>query len=151
VKSLLLVSGVVTLRLMRRGFFGLFERFVIALRNIQMIPAWVSYFSGIPDLSFWDALSGPKNVSVLAYLIVKCFLHLWLLADFGAGLSAYRANARSAFVPAREEEVVSDCIVCLDRPVDPVKFSCGHIFCRRCGTKWLLVQPLCLTPAVERQ
>jgi hypothetical protein len=153
-KSLLLLTGLIPFKLMRRGFFALFQRSVIGFRNLATIPSWVAHFSGAADLSFWGAITGPKNASVLAYLIVKCFLHLWLLADFGAALRGYRANARPAFVPVREEEVVSDCIVCLDRPVDPVKFNCGHIFCHRCAAKWLLVQPicpLCLAPAVEKQ
>jgi hypothetical protein len=107
----------VAFRLLRRGIFGLVQRLAGTDGN-------------------------PKNVISFTDLIAEQ-MHLWLLADFGTAFRDYRANAQDVFIHASQAEVAGDCIVCLDWPDDPVRFSCGHIFCRECAWKWLAVQPKC--------
>jgi hypothetical protein len=139
VKAFSLGAGVVVFRLLRREITGLVQRLAIGIRNLAVVPLWTAHFSGDDG--------SPKNVISLAYLIAKLFMHLWPLADFGIAFRDYRANAQDAFVPASQEEVAGDCIVCLDCPGDPVQFDCGHIVwkcaCQRVAVNVKVKCPLC--------
>jgi hypothetical protein len=153
-KAMLLGSRIVSYRLARRGFFGLLERVAVAVRNAAVTAPWVAYFLAESRGSLLGALTGPQNFFSLAYLLVKCFLQLWLLFDFGSAITAYHGNAEPTCVSVPAQEEMPDCIVCLDKPSDPVRFDCGHIFCRECAMEWLAqsrVCPLCRRPVVEAQ
>jgi len=154
VKSFLLGFGIISFKLIRRGFFGVFVRLFIVIRNMVIMPWWVAHLGGIDKPTFMVVISEPGTLFSLAYVTCKCFLQLWLLFDFGSAFADYRANGKSAFQAARPEEVDGDCIVCMDKPVEPVKLQCGHIFCYRCAFKWLSERttcPLCIAPLAEKR
>jgi hypothetical protein len=154
VKAFLLGSGLTSFKLIRRGFFGVFERFFIVVRNLIVLPIWFGYFAGVRGASLVTVVYAPRPIASLFYLLSKCFLQLWLLFDFGSAFTDYRANAKSAFHPVSAEEVEGDCIVCMDKPIEPVRVQCGHVFCYECAFKWLSEKthcPLCRAPLAEKR
>jgi len=154
IKSFLLGLGIVSFKLIRRGFFGVFVRLFIVVRNMLIMPLWVSHLRRINKPTFMLISSEPETLFCLAYVTCKCFLQLWLLFDFGSAFADYRANGKSAFQAARPEEVTEDCIVCMGAPVEPVKLQCGHVFCYQCAFKWLAEKPtcpLCRAPIAEKR
>ncbi|OHT09927.1 hypothetical protein TRFO_21011 [Tritrichomonas foetus] len=151
-KSILIVTGITTFKHTRRGFFGVFQRLFLIIRNLVVTPIWIQYFSSQQDLSLADLFVSVKTPYCVVYIVMKCFVQLWLLWNFSFSLRDYRENAKAAFVSVPPEEVTDDCCVCLDAPTEPVRLACGHIFCYRCVFRWLTFHntcPLCCKGVAE--
>jgi hypothetical protein len=153
-KAFLLGLGLISFKLIRHGFFGVFERFFIVVRNLIVLPIWFGYFAGVCRTTLVTIVYAPRPIASLFYLVSKCFLQLWLLFEFGSAFADYRANAKSAFHSVDPGQIEGDCIVCMDKPVEPVRVQCGHVFCYECAFKWLSEKthcPLCRTPLAEKR
>lgn len=152
IKCLLLSSGLINFKATRRGFFGVFQRIFIIMRNIIVIPVWLGYFCSNQNPEFSDIFSRQKTSWCKVYLVMKSFIQLWLLWDFGSTIKNYGSNRYTAFVSTTQEEATDECIICQDDPYEPVKLPCGHIFCYKCLFRWLEDNntcPICRSNIVE--
>lgn len=161
-KCFLLGTGIIKLKIVRRGFFGIFQRFFIILRNLIVLPIWVDFFcepsvhlikgviNGQNALFFShskktleELIQSKKPFWCLTYIVIKLFLQLWLLGDLGAVIYDYSANKRASYKHVDDSQVSDDCVICQDKPEEPVQLSCGHIFCYRCVYRWLKDHDTC--------
>ena len=136
-KCLLLGTGLVGLRITRRGFFGVFQRVFIIIRNIVLAPLWLGFFCEVPPTNFEAMYNAKKSFWCLSYMVMKCFLQLWLLGDLGAVIRDYSFNRRATYRPVNDTDIEDECIICQDKPEEPVALECGHIFCYKCAYRWL--------------
>ncbi|OHT04953.1 hypothetical protein TRFO_27457 [Tritrichomonas foetus] len=151
-KCILLGTGLFSFKVTRRGFFGVFQRVFIIIRNIVVLPAWLGYFCGISPRSLEDLFNAKKPFWCHTYLVMKCFLQLWLLGDLGSVIRDYTFNRRATYRHVNESEVEDDCIICQDKPEEPVALGCGHIFCYKCAYRWLKDHnscPICRAQILE--
>lgn len=144
-KCLLLASGLINFKLTRRGFFGVFQRLFILVRNFIVIPVWIGYFCSKPNPEFSDIFTLEKTAWCKVYMVIKSFIQLWLLWDLGSTLKNYGANRTTAFTPAPPEDTTEECIICQDEPYEPVILPCGHVFCYKCLVRWIEENNTCPT------
>lgn len=137
IKCMLLGTGTIGYKSTRRGFFGIYQRLFILIRNYFVMPKWIEYFSDqeYPCLSMYFT-SRKKSIYLLCYFVLKCFVQLWLLWDIGYTLKNYSVNAKSAFLPVNELKKEELCVICQDFPNEPIKLACEHIFCYKCIYRW---------------
>lgn len=154
-KCILVGGKIVSFKFIRRGFFGVFQRIFIFARSLVVTVRWICYFcDNWPIPSITVIITQPKTTSCLIYIVMKCVVLLWLLWDIAFTISSYRINSSVALKPAPPELVVKDCVVCMDKPVEPVILVCGHILCYECAFRWLSTNPtcpLCRHPIAERK
>jgi hypothetical protein len=143
VQAVMIALRLVNFHSMRRGFFGLTQRLFIITRNALILPIWLAHFETSNDDRLINVLIHPRTFIGACYVVLKCFLQLWLIWDLGASLRAYTLNPKPICSPATPEEVRDDCTICQDRPRAPVKLPCGHIFCYDCIAKWLSTKGTC--------
>ena len=151
-KSLLIGTGLINFKYIRRGFFGVFQRFFILISNIILSFFWIKYFCNIINISFFQIFQIEKTFSCLIYIVTKCLVLIILLWDFGFSIGDYSANGISSFRSSLPEEVIEECVVCQDKPFEPVTLTCGHVFCYQCAFKWLSENstcPFCRTKITE--
>ena len=170
-KCIVLLSGLISVKMMKRGFFGIMQRLFIIIRAIALIPLWMPYFAMclIPDqpvapinstvnasefsvapmnqtmiFGIHEIMSCQKNFPTLAYLLAKSFLQLWLLFDFAFSIDDYAKNKR-AFLRSitDEKEIAYDCVICTCPPEEPVALKCNHIFCKKCIARWMAENSTC--------
>ncbi|KAK8882157.1 E3 ubiquitin-protein ligase rnf5 [Tritrichomonas musculus] len=152
IKLVSVVTGIVNFKYIRRGFFGIFQRFFLIIRNFSITSLWVAFFSSNENPTFLDIFISHSSPYCMIYVVFKCFIQLWLLWDFGFAIRDYRMNGKAALTSVPPEEVHDDCCICLDHPYEPVKLSCGHIFCYKCAFRWLTFHntcPLCCAQVME--
>lgn len=152
IKTLLLGTGLINFKVTRRGFFGVFQRLFLFLRNIAITPIWIKFFCGVTDvMELWRDF-GNHGLSVIAYLLLKALIQLWLLWDLGFSLSDFMQNRSRMLRQVKSEEVTCDCVICQDKPYEPVAMPCGHTFCYSCAYRWLAANttcPVCRQPVCE--
>jgi hypothetical protein len=143
-KCILVGAKIVSLKFIRRGFFGVFQRIFIILRSLFVTVRWICYFCNkwpIPSIA--TIITQPKTTSCLIYIVMKCVLLLWLLWDIAFTINAYRVNSEVALKPAPPELVIEKCVVCMDIPTEPIILVCDHILCYECAFRWLSTNPTC--------
>lgn len=154
-KCFLIGGKIVSFKYIRRGFFGVFQRFFILLRGIISSYSWFCYFCNIwPVPRIVSFIYSPKTVGFYFYIVMKCVILMYLLWDFAFSIQNYRANSIVAVTPASAEKVLYDCIICLNAPTEPVELSCHHIFCYECAMRWLSLHPtcpMCVQPIAEQK
>ncbi|EAY01192.1 hypothetical protein TVAG_412210 [Trichomonas vaginalis G3] len=154
-KCFLVGTKMVSFKYIRRGFFGVFERFFVLLRGVLCTFRWLCYFSNIwPIPTLMNFIARPKTTSCYIYIVMKCILLLWLLWDLAFSIQKYRVNSIVAVKAADPEKVVNECVICLNMPVEPVQLSCSHIFCYECAIRWLSLHPtcpMCAQPIAEQK
>lgn len=162
IKCLLIGTGIIKLKVVRRGFFGVFQRFFIIIRNLAVLPIWIDFFcepsvqlininSNSQDIVFYshsrrtfqELMESKKPFWCLTYIVIKLFLQLWLLEDLGVVIYDYSSNRHDSYHHADESQVTDDCVICQDYPEEPVQLRCGHIFCYRCIYRWLQDHDTC--------
>ena len=152
IKLISVVTGIVNFKYIRRGFFGVFQRIFLIIRNFAITVMWVAFFSSNDNPTFSDAFSSGKSLYCMIYIVFKCFIQLWLLWDFGFAIRDYGMNGKAALTAVPPNEVKDDCCICLDHPYEPVKLNCGHTFCYKCAFRWLTFHntcPLCCAQVME--
>jgi hypothetical protein len=152
VRAAMIALRLVSFHSMRRGFFGLIQRVFIIARNLFILPVWLAYFGQSNCNSFLDIITQQKTFIGACYVVLKCFVQLWLLWDLGTALRDYTLNPTPICSAVTTEEVNDDCPVCQDRPTNPVQLPCGHIFCYDCIARWLSTKgscPLCRADICE--
>ncbi|OHT15034.1 hypothetical protein TRFO_14541 [Tritrichomonas foetus] len=158
IKCLLLGTGLVGFKVTRRGFFGVFQRIFILIRNLVVMPLWINFFlhqsfEGNSQINHGENStiffsfhlfrnqnqeeSTHINFWCFIYLVMKFWVQGWLLIDLFHVINNYGANKKTAYKPVSPEDVDDDCIICQDSPKEPVMLSCGHIFCYKCVYRWL--------------
>lgn len=142
-RAFLAGTGLVNFRLTRRGFFGVFQRIFILAKNILTITNWLGYFCKTDNPTLGLLIHGNLGWDGLSYIVLKAFVQLWLLWDFGSVLSDYRTNASRLLKSADASTVVDECVVCRMDPYEPVKLPCGHVFCYQCVLRWLAENNTC--------
>lgn len=143
-KCFLIGTKLVNFKYIRRGFFGVFIRVFILLRNVFCSYRWLCYFAGIwPMPRLVTFIGSTKTTACYMFIVMKCVLLLWLLWDFVFSIRKYNVNSTVAFKNASPEQVVDDCVICTETPVEPIILPCGHIFCYECAYRWLMSNPTC--------
>lgn len=143
-KCFLLGIGVIDIKMARKGFLGLFERFFIIIRNIIVAPQWISYFSGgCGSVSYLSYIICTKSLSCFFYILIKWIFFIWLICEFIFTLNDYSANSKASLRNVDPKIVVDECVFCYSTPVEPVALRCGHIFCYECITRWIRDYPTC--------
>lgn len=180
-KCFLLRIGIVNFKMIRRGFFGIIQRFFVICRGIIMIPFWMAYlqnrntnqsseyknistnvYSNATQINsfnlkfafnIYEIFSVKKNLAVLAYLLLKSILNLWLLQDIAFSFGDYKLNKQATLNPVLDiSKCDYKCIICYEEQEDPVALRCGHIFCYKCIKRWISDHstcPLCRTMFVD--
>jgi hypothetical protein len=144
-KCFALGTGLIGIKLTRRGFFAIFQRIFLIFRNFWILPYWIGYLCSVPKPTFSSILFAQHTVLCLGYLVFKAVLQLWLLWEFGAVLLAYQTNSRVLYTPVAADGSDGECVVCMDAMVEPVMLKCGHKFCYRCLFRWLSDHNFCPT------
>lgn len=163
-KCFLLGSGLVKLTSVRRGMFGVFQRIFILARNMIVLPIWADFFSST-EIHFINLSNDSSSQQIfsmtrrtidqvikankpfwcLSYFAMKCFLQLILLGDLGAVIRDYSLHQGIEYQHVDDKEVNDECVICLDTPFEPVKLTCGHIFCYSCIYRWFQNHDTCPT------
>ncbi|EAX93723.1 hypothetical protein TVAG_354620 [Trichomonas vaginalis G3] len=154
IKCFLIGAKIITYRYIRRGFFGVFERFFVLYRSVICTYRWLCFFSNIwPAPTVVAFLSANKTTACYIYIVMKCVLLIWLLWDFVFSIRSYRVNSVNAICPAPADMHCDYCVICQEVPIEPVILPCGHIFCYQCAYRWLLTNsscPMCRKPVKEQ-
>ena len=154
-KCIFLGSKIVTFKYTRRGFFGVFQRIFIFIREILVTFRWICYFSNYwPIPSLVTIITGPKTPLCLFYIVSKAIFLLISLFDLYFSIKNYTINSAVAFKPVRPEDVHEPCVICQGPPDEPIMLSCGHIFCYGCAYRWLSQNstcPLCRAAIAEKK
>jgi hypothetical protein len=144
-KCFALGTGLIGIKLVRRGIFAIFQRIFLLCRNFWILPFWIGYLCSVPKPTFSSIFFAEHTPLCLGYLVFKAGLQLWLLWEFGAVLLAYQANSRVLYAPVAAGGEDGECVVCMDAMVEPVMLKCGHKFCYRCLFRWLSDHNFCPT------
>jgi len=152
-KSILIGTGIITFKHIRRGFFGVFQRFFVFLSNSLMGMRWVLYISHVwPIPSLLYTFKVEKSTFSIIYIVMKCLMLIFLLWDFGFTLRQYSSNSKSTFHPVSQDKCFCECVICQDKCIEPMELSCHHIFCFQCLYQWTQRSPtcpLCRTPLTD--
>jgi hypothetical protein len=146
IRALLIGSRLISILTIRKGILAIAQRFFVLLRNLITVRIWLTYLCQDQSSGLFDLISGPRTIASAGYLLLKCFMQLWLLWDLGSTVRVF--GAKPICTPSEPEEVSDRCTVCLDTPTEPVRLPCGHIFCYACVHRWLQehdVCPMCCT------
>lgn len=143
-KCVLVGTGIVNFKVSRRGFFGAFQRFIILIRCFLLTYVWSTYFN-VNDASFLEMIMKPKSNALLTYVVIKCFVLLWLLWDFVFTVHDFTSNSHVSFRYAEPEDIqnVNECVICLNSLMEPIITPCGHVFCYACFKRWIEAEPSC--------
>ena len=154
-KSLLLGTKAINLKYTRRGFYAVFQRIFLFIREIIVSFRWICYFSGIwPIPSLFSIIFEPKTTICLFYIASKSVFLIIILFDLYFTVKDYTINSAVAFKHVAPEDVHDECAICQGPPEEPVMLSCGHIFCYGCAYRWLSYNPTCPTcraPIAEKR
>lgn len=175
-KCFLLCMGIVNFKMIRRGFFGIIQRFFVICRGFLMIPFWMGYLQSrakiteyainanvnITQNNSFDSKFAfnvheiffiKKDFSVMIYLLLKGVLILWLLQDIASSFEDYKLNKQAVLSPISDISKCNyKCIICYETQEDPVALRCGHIFCYKCIKRWISDHstcPLCRSQFVD--
>jgi hypothetical protein len=70
-KAFVLGSGLMSFKLIGRGFFGAFERFFVVVRNLIVLPIWFGYFAGVRRVTLVAVVYGPRRIASLFCVVAK--------------------------------------------------------------------------------
>ena len=154
-KSLLLGTKFINFKYTRRGFFAVFQRIFLFIREIIVSFSWIYYFSGVwPIPSLFSIICDPQTPTCVFYIVSKSVFLIIILFDLYFTIKDYTINSAVAFKPVNPEDVDDECVICQGMPEEPVMLSCGHIFCYGCAYRWLSKNPtcpICRAPIAEKR
>ncbi|VDK32941.1 unnamed protein product [Gongylonema pulchrum] len=105
-------------------------------RYLLPIPQWARYLS-YSVFSTPFAYFGDHFFAIIYVLYKVCLIQIIGRRWFDSTLRVFRLTSVGTKVSASEEDYSLQCTICFNDFCNPVRLTCGHVFCDECIGTWL--------------
>lgn len=125
-RSFLVITSLVTTKMIRKGFFAIFQTICVLIRCLLITYIWCHYMIK-QNFHF---------LPILVYLAIKLGSCYMILKQIYKNFQLYKTNASLLFTPAPSNMNIQYCPICMESAIEPIILSCNHCSCYECIHNW---------------